>query len=675
MEYVFGRPMNTIIHGGDYNPEQWLDYPDILEKDIEYMKQSGITEATLGVFSWAMYEPREGEFDFDWLQSIMDKLYENGIYTILATPSGARPAWLDAKYPEAMRVDGRGVRNHHGWRHNHCMTSPLYRVKVKIIDSKLAERFGGHPGLLMWHISNEFGGQCFCDECRDKFRTYLRGRYHNDINELNHEWWTTFWSHRYNDFDEVEPPYENGETSVKGLNLEWKRFTTWNTADFLSAEIAALREFSPRKDVPVTTNFMKRFWDLDYRVLAGKIDVISWDSYPMLHNDHESYADTMLESAFDHAVMRGMKRDRPFMLMESTPSQVNWTEFNKPKRPLVLEQFAMQAVACGSDTVQYFQWRKSRGAVEQHHGAVIDHIGTNDTRVFREVAETGRKLKLLGAVEGSVMKNEAAIIFEWDNWWAIEDAFAFAGATKNYDSVCYSYWKKLMELGVEADVISTRDSLEGYKLIIAPMLYLLRDDIAERLREFVKKGGILLGTYMTGYVGENGLCWLGGFPGDGLSELFGVISEEVDVLYPAQRNGVRFGEEVWEVRDYAEVLRLRGAETLGTYTSDYYQDTAALTRNTFGAGAAYYQAARCGLEGMDGFFERLFAEAGITQEKYPAGIEHHVRYGEGKRFDFFLNLGETDVELSDITGTDLLTGDRLSGKAVIQPKRSIIVEK
>ena len=136
-----------FLHGGDYNPEQWLDRPDILEEDVRLMKKAGINSATLGVFSWSVYEPAEGEFHFEWLEKIMDRLYENGIYTILATPSGARPAWLDAAYPEAMRVSDRNVRNHHGGRHNHCMSSPKYREKVALIDQKLAQRLGRHPGF------------------------------------------------------------------------------------------------------------------------------------------------------------------------------------------------------------------------------------------------------------------------------------------------------------------------------------------------------------------------------------------------------------------------------------------------------------------------------------------------------------------------------------------------
>lgn len=674
--YVFGKPVNKLIHGGDYNPEQWLDCPDVLQQDIEYMKQAGINEATLGVFSWSMYEPKEGEFHFDWLVQIMDNLYQNGIYTILATPSAARPVWLDHKYPEVMRVDGMGNRNRHGLRHNHCMSSEVYREKVRLIDQKLIEAVGNHPGLLMWHISNEFGGECFCENCKTKFQEYLRKRFNNDIEKLNHEWWTTFWSARYSDFSEIEPPYDNGQTAIMGLNLEWRRFTTQNYSDYLSVEIDTIRKYSSNKEIPITTNFMVRYYGIDYRVLAKKIDAISWDSYPAFHNDNESYEDTMMSAAFDNAIMRGMKQDKPFLLMESAPGLVNWMQYNKLKRPGVHEQFAIQTVACGSDSVQYFQIRKSRGAAEQFHGALIDHLGSNDTRVFKDVAKVGDVLSKLSEVEGSVKKNDVALIFEWDNWWAIDGASGFGRDTKKYDVICRDYWVKLMEYGVEPDVISTEDSIDTYKLIIVPMLYMLKDNIAQKLTEFVEKGGILLVTYMTGYVNENCLAYRGGFPGDGLNRLLGVISEEIDTLYPSDKNGIHITKEetVWDVTDYAELLRVTDAEVLGSYTDDFYKGIPALTSKKYGLGKAYYQAARCSLSQMSGFFEKLLEEAKIETKQLPRGIEFHKRYGTEGVYEFYLNISEEDIVLNNIHGENVISQEQLDGSVKIEPKGYLVIK-
>ena len=658
--------ISGIMHGGDYNAEQWLDRPDILEEDIRLMKEAGMTSATLGVFSWTTYEPREGEFHFDWLKEIMDKLYANGIYTVLATPSGARPAWLDEKYPEAMRVDDYGVRYHHGVRHNHCMSAPIYREKVSIIVNKLIDAVGDHPGLLMWHISNEFGGECYCEHCVKRFRNYLAEKFDHDITKLNKAWWTTFWSHNYNDFSQIEPPYSNGEFSNMGLNLEWKRFTTWSMTDYMKSEIAILKERTPQ--IPVTTNYMKLFYGLDYRVMSRELDVVSWDSYPAFHNDWESFADTMGENAFDHAVMRSMKKDRPFMLMESAPGLVNWHGCNKMKRPGVHRLASLQAVALGSDTVQYFQWRKGRGSFEQYHGAVLDHLGTGDTRIFREVAQVGADLEKLSDIRGTLVKSKVALLFDWDNMWAIDDMRGMSQETKLYPKTCIQMYKNLLRFGVDVDIIPSDDPLDDYEVVVAPMLYMIRPGVGESLKRFVERGGQLLATYLTGYVDENQLNFLGGFPGDGLTELFGVVSEELDSLYPTDHNQVRFTDgTVGEVREYAEMLRVNGAEVLGTYTEDYYGGMPAVTSKTYGKGRACYVAARLDDAAMQRLLEECLKAAGVTTYELPCGVERHTREADGKQYVFYLNCTDEIQQVKDVKGTNLLNGEQVDGLLALSP--------
>lgn len=649
-----------ILHGGDYNPEQWLDRPDILREDIRMMKKAKVNVVTLGVFSWSVLEPSEGEYQFDWLEEIMDRLYENGIRTILATPSGAKPVWLDEKYPEALRVDEWGRRRHHGVRHNHCMTSPAFRRKVRDMDIRLAERFGSHPGLLLWHISNELGGACYCPLCQKKFQDYLEEKFQGDIEALNKAWWTTFWSHRYQRFDQIEPPFANGEGSIMGLNLEWKRFTTWNMTDYMKTEIEALRSITPR--IPVTTNFMKLYPGLDYREMAKELDVISWDSYPMYHNDYERLYDTCIENAFDHSVMRGMCKERPFLLMESVPGAVNWHEFNKQKRPGMHRLAAVQAIACGSDSVQYFQWRKSRGSFEQYHGAVVDHLGRTDTRIFREVEVTGSLLEMLKPVVKSIVKAKAAILFDWDNRWAIADMKGLSQQKKQYEKTCLGFYHLLAGLGVEADIVSRRDDLSGYRAVFAPMLYMTEEDTARRLSEYTAGGGQLLATYLTGYVDQDTLCFLGGFPGAGMKDLFGLYSEEIDTLYPSDRNSVKFTDgSSGEVRDFAEVLCVQDAEILGTYTEDYYAGGAAVTRKSAGenGGFAWYVGARLDDAAMKTLFLRVLQQAKITTCEIPEGVEYHCREDGEYRYHFWLNYRNEKVEIPEAAGEDLLTGERI----------------
>lgn len=665
----------VLLHGGDYNPDQWLDRPDILEEDIKMMKKAGVNTATVGVFSWSALEPQEGNFQFGWLHDIMDKLYENGIYTVLATPTGARPAWMDEKYPSVLRVEKDGRRNHHSGRHNHCMSSLEYRALVEKMDTKLAQEFGSHPGLILWHISNELGGECYCDSCKKRFQEYLREKYHNNIEELNKQWWTSFWSRRFDSFEQIEPPYDNGEHSILGLNLDWKRFNSWNMKDYLAFERRILKKYTPQ--VPATANFMKLFEQLDYVDLAKEIDIISWDGYPSWNNDYETPADTAAEFSFDHAVMRSLKKDKPFMLMESTPSLVNWHSVNKLKRPGILRASSIQTIGCGSDTVQYFQWRKGRGAAEQFHGAVVDHLGRDDTRVFKEVSEVGELLKKLAPVTGSRVASKAAVLFDWSNRWAIKDMQGMAHDTKNYEKEVRKFYNIHLKKGINADIVFPLEDLSSYSLVVLPMYYAVSKEAGAWLKEYVKNGGTVVATYLTAYVNENTLAYLGGFPGAGLGEVFGLYAEELDTLYPTDSNAVlmKDGNKAI-VKDYCELIKLTGAEVLGTYESDFYAGMPAVTVHSYGNGKAYYIGTRMEEEDLIKFFTQIWSECGIKEKELPEGVEYLTRTAEdGSTFDFYVNYNAmpVTVQLSK-DGTNLLNGEAVSGKVEILPFNAVVVK-
>lgn len=632
-----------IIHGADYNPDQWQKMPDILAEDSRLMRLARMNSASINIFAWHAIEPEEGIFTFDYLDEAMDRLTKDGMRIVLATPSGARPAWLDKKYPEAMRVGPDRVRNLHGLRHNHCLTAPIFREKVRIVNTKLAERYGNHPGLAMWHISNEYNGECHCELCQRAFRAWLKARY-GTVERLNDAWWTAFWSHPFNSFDEIESPAPHGETSLHGLTLSWKRFVTDQTVDFLRAEIEPLRRLTPQ--VPVTTNMMYLFTQLNYQKIAPELDIVSWDDYPRWHNDEEPLFDTAQRDAFNHDWFRAMRGGQPFLLMESTPSNVNWMPVNKLKRPGVLALGAMNAVAHGSDSVQYFQFRKSRGASEKLHGAVVDHVGHEHTRVFGEVAALGEALSALSGVPGTTAPARVGLIWDIENGWAIDDLHG-ASDRRAYAETCIAHHRPFFAAGVAVDVIDSEAPLDGYRLVIAPMLYMLRPGVSARLKAFAEAGGTVVLTYLTGYVDEDDLCHLGGFPGDGLMELAGIWAEELDALYPKDTNEIVFSDNSlglsgrFAAHTYCEVIRPKeGCEVLAAYTDDFYQGMPAITRNPYGKGACLYIAARTDADLLSALYGRLIETLSLpkaTGLPLPEGIHAAVREGDGERYVFLLN--------------------------------------
>lgn len=648
-----------FLHGGDYNPDQWLDCPEIIQEDYRLMKLAGCNTFSLNIFGWSAIEPKEGEYDFGWLDTIMEDLASIGAYIILATPSGARPAWLSKKYPEVLRVDSNRQRILHGKRHNHCYTSKIYREKTQEINRIIAERYQDHPALIMWHISNEYGGECHCDLCQEAFRSWLKTRYNNDLNALNKAWWTAFWSHKYSEWSEIESPSPIGQDSIHGHNLDWKRFVTDQTIDFYKNEIIPLRGITP--DIPVTTNFMGDypymgpFTGLNYDKFAQEVDVITWDSYPAWHNNFQETSDLAADVGFVHDIFRSLRGGQPFLIMENTPSLVNWHEVNKPKRPGMHLLSSLQSIAHGSDSILYFQWRKSRGSFEKFHGAVVDHSRSEETRVFKEVAELGEVLKQMKDVKGTSVDAEVAIVYDWENHWAIDDAQALKLNKKEYVSSCQTHYKSFWKKGIPVDVISMDRDLSKYKLVIAPMLYMLRPGAAEKIRAFVAVGGTFVTTYWSGIVDENDLCFLGGFPGP-LKDVLGIWSEEIDSLYDSDKNAIQMKDDNsigmsgnYQVEDYCDIIHTEGAETLATYKSEYYAGTPALTVNKLANGKAYYIASRNDQTFHDDFFVHLIDELKITPiigGVVPEGVSVQKRSSESHDYIFVMNFTEQNQTIT-----------------------------
>ncbi|MFB5518693.1 beta-galactosidase [Enterococcus casseliflavus] len=662
---------DRILFGGDYNPNQWPK--EIWEEDIRIFKKASINSATVNVFSWAKIQPSENCYDFEELDQIIEKLSTEGFDIVLATSTAALPAWMFKKYPEVARTDYDGRHHKFGQRHNACPNSLVYQKYAERLATKLAERYGENPQVTCWHINNEYGGECYCDNCEKAFRVWLKDKYHT-IEALNKAWNMEFWGHTVYEWDEIVLPNALSEgigydkTAFAGISIDYRRFNSDSLLKNYMMERDAIRKIDPT--TPITTNLMGTFKGLDYFKWAKEMDLVSWDNYP-------SYNTPWSLVAMTHDLMRGLKQ-QPFMLMEQTPSQQNWQPYNSLKKPGQMRAQSYQTIAHGADTIQYFQLRRSIGACEKFHGAVIEHVGHEDTRVFRETAALGAELAQLSDIIGTQTQAQVAVIFDWDNYWSLEYT---SGPTVDlkYVEQIHRYYRYFYEQNIAVDLVPVDADLSKYKLVAAPVLYMIKEGMQERLTDFVMQGGALLTTYMSGIVDQSDNVHLGGYPGP-LRELAGIWVEEIDALAPEQSNGVSLvNEELTGTSNLvSDLIHLENAEALAHYTSNFYAGMPAVTKNTFGDGTVYYFGGQLEDQLQDQLFKTIVEESDITPVIEEATkLEIACRENEEAKFFVIINFHEEAQPLPEmfVGKTDLLTGKVLSSEMMLTQYTTYIVKE
>lgn len=648
-------PFSRILYGGDYNPNQWPR--EIWAEDMDLFKKAGINSATVNVFSWAKLQPDENTYDFSELDDIIAMLSENGIDIVLATATGAMPAWMAKKYPEVTRVDFEGRRHKFGQRHNHCPNSLVWQKYAARLAGELAKRYGSTPHVVCWHINNEYNTGCYCENCEKAFRIWLREKY-GTIEAVNAAWNTEFWGHTFYDWDEIVAPNNLSDgmgfgftrkTAFAGISIDYDRFLSDSLLENYKLERDAIRAYD--KETPITTNLMGTYKGLDYFKWAKEMDIVSWDNYPA-YNTPWSF------TAMRHDLMRGLK-DAPFMLMEQTPSQQNWQPYNSLKKPGQMRAQSYQTVAHGADTIQFFQLRRSKGACEKFHGAVIAHSGSGDTRVFKECAQLGEELKKLGAETlGAKNTAEVGIIFDWDNYWALEYTSGPNVDLKYVDQI-HQYYQYFYEHHIPVDMIPVDGDFSRYKAICAPVLYMVKEGVAEALEAFVEAGGTLITGMMSGIVDQSDNVHLGGYPGP-LRRLCGIWAEEIDALAPEQSNTLRFPDSTEaQCKLLCDIIRPEGAETLAAYGGDFYEGTPAVTKNSFGKGTVYYVGTQPDHDGIAKILDALTAGADVKPLILDeTELEVDLRTIEGREYWFIINLTGTPKSAPEsFRGeTDILTG-------------------
>ncbi|MFD4636098.1 beta-galactosidase [Lentzea sp. NPDC058436] len=640
-----------IAFGGDYNPEQWD--ARVWKEDDELMREAGVNLVTVGVFSWALLEPEEGRYEFAWLDAHLDRLHANGVRVDLATPTASPPPWFTLAHPDALPVTADGTRLVHGSRDTYCLIAPAYRTAALRVASALAQRYGDHPAVVLWHVHNEYATLCWCDHTAVAFRTWLQAR-HGSLDALNEAWGTAFWSQRYTSWDQVLPPRATQWHRNPGQSLDFSRFFSDEVITAYREQRDAIRAHSDR---PVTTNMMlPGYQNVDLWALGREVDVVAIDHYPDAPG-----LDAAADVAFAADRARSFASGEPWLLMEQGTNTVYAGDRVLAKEPGEILRHSLGHVARGADGVLFFQWRQSRAGAEQWHSAMVPHAGA-DSRVFREVKETGAVLARLGVLAGSTVTAQVAVLHDSDAWWAL-NSDGLPSPELSYHPALRAAHRALWDNGAVADFAHPAADLGRYRLVLSPALYLLSDESAENLSRYVAAGGTLLVQHFSGVVDEFPHARLGGFPTAPLREALGIRVEEHRPLRRDERITLSDGSRATA---WSESIRLQGAEAVATYTHGTLAGSPALTRN----GTAWYLSTRLDPTAYTALVAELLDSAGV--DRMPPGVEVVVRENAGHRWQVVLNHRAEPVPLPEPVH-DLLTGGVLSeliagGCAVVEER-------
>ncbi|WP_354529570.1 beta-galactosidase [Nakamurella sp. UYEF19] len=672
MAKVTERLGGALAFGGDYNPEQWPE--SVWPEDVSLMQEAGVNLVSVGIFSWALLEPAPGQYDFGWLDRILDLLHAGGIAVDLANASATPPPWLSHRHPESMLVDVDGVTRNYGGRQAFCPSSAAYRDAAAALTTAIVDRYAAHPAVVMWHVHNEYGNHnwsCYCQVSAEAFRKWLQRRY-STLDELNSAWGTTFWSQHYYDWAEVLPPrtpaYQTFANPTQ--QLDFSRFSSDELLDCYRAEAQIVRD---RSGLPVTTNFMQFWKPMDYWRWSQEMDLIS--------NDHYRFAALGPDGATHDLAMaadlvRSLADDAPWLLMEHSTSAVNWQPRNPAKAPGQMRRDSLSHVARGADGALFFQWRASRAGAEKYHSAMLPHAGT-DSRRWREVCDLGADIAALADVAGSRTRSRIAIAFDWHSWWGVELDSHPSVDVDQMERV--RRWHRLLwQNGYTCDFVHPDRDLSRYQVVLVPALYLCTDDAAANLASFAENGGTVVVGYFSGIVDVDDHIRLGGYPG-AFTDLLGIRTEEFspmlagDVVPLTVSPDLDYGPPESGEGDppvgstWSELIgRVEpDVEVLVSFAGGQWAGEPAVTRRVLAAGrgsvpgSAWYVGTELGTDLLAGLLVKACAAAGVQpvldMESWPAGFDAVVREDEHTSYLFAFNHGSEAVPLV-CEGTDLLTG-------------------
>lgn len=634
-----------ICFGVDYYPEHWPR--ERWETDARLMREMGIDVVRMGEFSWSKLEPEKGVFSFEWLEEAIALLAGYGIKSILGTPTAAPPAWIIAEEPEIQPVGADGRRRYFGGRHHDCQSNHVYREHIRRYVTAFADRFANNPNVIGWQVDNELGNShwdlCMCESCEVRFRQWLEEKY-GSIEVLNQKWGTTFWSQSYQTFDHIQAP-KLPATGSAGQNpsaiLDWKRFCSDLIVEFHQFQADILRAAAPGKFI--THNMMGFSEKVNYFDLAKDLDFSSHDQYPGGHFKSVQGAQDYDNNAAQLDLIRATKQ-KSFWIMEQQSGVTGWEILGRAPRPGQLGLWTMQSVAHGADAVVFFRWRSCTIGTEQYWHGILPHSGIPG-RYYEELKACIQKARpLMKEIRGTVPKAEAGIVFSYDQAYAI-------GIQPHHPDLSYAgqlmvYYSALYDRNVPVDFVSDDADFSQYRLLIAPLQYLMSPRLEKKYKDYVENGGTLVLTMRTGVKDETNICMSDSpLPGE-LRHLVGLEVHEYDCLRDTSAL-VLWGQKQYKCEKWCDIIELMTAKALAVYDSEFYSGTPAITVNLFGKGEAYYIGTEPSAELAANLADVLIHASNISPIwETPKGVEIACRAAKDKDYIFVMNHCNEEKEIN-----------------------------
>ncbi|WP_299821026.1 beta-galactosidase [uncultured Jannaschia sp.] len=467
-----------------YYPEHWPR--EIWDEDAARMAAVGLTWVRIGEFAWKRIEPQPDVLDWTWLDDAIEVLGAAGLKVVLGTPTATPPRWVLNRHPDMLAVDAEGRPRKFGSRRHYCFSHQGYRAECRRIVTLMADRYGRNQHVAAWQTDNEYGCHetviSYSDAAGAAFRDWLAQRYQS-VDALNRAWGNAFWSMDYDSFDEIDLPNLTVTEPNPAHALDFRRFSSDQVASFNRAQVEILHA---RTDAPLAHNYMGREIGFDHFRVGADLDIASWDSYPLGFLEDRVGADAETQrlyarqgdpdfQAFHHDLYRAVGRGR-WWVMEQQPGPVNWAPHNPAPLPGMVRLWSWEAFAHGAEAVCYFRWRQAPFAQEQMHSGLL-RPDSSDAPAIDEACQVAREIA--AAPELAPVRAPVALIFDFDAAWAWQ--VQPHGQGLSYFELVFEHYRALRRQGLSIDIVAPEADIEGYRVVLAPGVMHMPDEMKSRL--------------------------------------------------------------------------------------------------------------------------------------------------------------------------------------------------